>query len=88
MKLVIQFFQSEFDALQLSVKRFGEIPPSGDFDDFWWLLWLLTSEYLVSNFGDYGGLNLHSLEFILALVVFPGKLLFGRNLIKTCAIQL
>ena len=30
MKLVIPFFQSEFDALQLLVNRFGEIPPSGD----------------------------------------------------------
>ena len=37
---VIPFFQSEFDPLQLLVKRFGEIPPSGDFGDFLWLLWL------------------------------------------------
>ena len=44
MRLVVPFFQSEFDALPLFVKRFGEIPPSGDFGDFWWLLWLLYSE--------------------------------------------
>ena len=39
-ELVIPFFQSEFDAQQLLVNRFGEIPPSGDFGDFLWLLWL------------------------------------------------
>ena len=33
-ELVIPFFQSEFDAQQLLVNRFGEIPPSGDFGDF------------------------------------------------------
>ena len=55
MKLVIPFFQSEFDALQLLVKRFGKIPPSGDFGDFWWLLWLLSQKALVFKFSDpYG----------------------------------
>ena len=68
MKLVIPFFQSEFDALQLFVRRYGEIPPSGDFGDFWWLLWLLTFEKLVFNFGDYHGLIVHSLVAILAYV--------------------
>ena len=33
-ELVIPFFQSECDAQQLLVDRFGEIPPSGDFGDF------------------------------------------------------
>ena len=40
MKLVIPLFQSEFDAQQLLVNRFGKIPPIGDFGYFWWLLWL------------------------------------------------
>ena len=40
MDVAIPFFQSEFDPLQLLVKRFGGIPPSGDLGDFWWLLWL------------------------------------------------
>ena len=30
-------------------KRFGKIPPIGDFGDFWWLLF---SGLLVSNFDD------------------------------------
>ena len=47
MKLVIPFFQSKFDALQVSYNMFGEIPSSGDFGDFWWLLWLLTPKKLV-----------------------------------------
>ena len=68
MKLVIPFFQSEFDALQLLVKWFGEIPPSGDFGDFWWLLRLLSPKKLVFNFSDYYGLILHSLVVILAYV--------------------
>ena len=67
---MIPFFQSEFDPLQLLVKRFGEIPPSGDFGDFLWLLWLLFSEWLVFNFSDYHELILHSLVVILAYSVF------------------
>ena len=42
MERVIPIFHTEFDALQVSSKRLGEIPPFGDFGDFWWLLWLLT----------------------------------------------
>ena len=38
MTLVIPIFHTKFDALQLLLKRFFEIPPSGDFGDFWWLL--------------------------------------------------
>ena len=34
MKLVIPIFQTEFDALQLLVKRLYKIPPGGDFGDF------------------------------------------------------
>ena len=34
MKLVIPLFQSEFDALQLLLLRFGKIPPIGDFGYF------------------------------------------------------
>ena len=42
MKRVIPIFHTEFDALKVSYNRLGEIPPYGDFGDFWWLLWLLT----------------------------------------------
>ena len=52
MKLVIPFFQSEFDALKLLDNRFGEIPPTGDFGDFLWLLWLFSPKRLVSKFND------------------------------------
>ena len=52
------------------MKRFGEIPPLGDFGDFLWLLWLLFSEWLVFNFSDYHGLILHSLMVILSYSVF------------------
>ena len=68
MKLVIPFFQSEFDALQLLVNRFGEIPPNGDFGDFWWLLWLLTLSSLVFDFSDFYELILNNLVVILAYV--------------------
>ena len=68
MKLVIPIFHTEFDALKVSYNRFGEIPPSGDFGDFWWLLWLLTLASLVYDFSDYYGLILHSLVVILAYV--------------------
>ena len=40
MKLVIPIFHTKFDALQLLLKRFFEIPPSGDFGDFWWLIFV------------------------------------------------
>ena len=66
MKLMIPIFHTEFDALKLLVKSLGEIPPSGDFGDFLWLLWLLKSASLVFNFSDYHGLILHSLVVILA----------------------
>ena len=48
MNLAIPVFHSEFDALQLSFPWFGEIPPFGDFGDFWWLL-------LVATFFDPAG---------------------------------
>ena len=41
-KLMIPIFHSEFDALKVSYNRLGEIPPYGDFGDFWWLLWLFS----------------------------------------------
>ena len=66
MKLMIPIFHTEFDALKLLVKSLGEIPPSGGFGDFLWLLWLLTSEKLVFKFSDYPGHVLHSLVVILA----------------------
>ena len=66
MKHVIPIFHTEFDAQQLSTNRLGEIPPSGDFGGFLWLLWLLKSDSLVFNFSDYHGLILHSLVVILA----------------------
>ena len=66
MKLMIPIFHTEFDALKLLVKSLGEIPPSGDFGDFLWLLWLLTSEKLVFKFNDYPGHKLHSFVVILA----------------------
>ena len=68
MKLVIPFFQSEFDALQLLVNWLGKIPPNGDFGDFWWLLWLLTLTSLVFDFSDFYGLILNNLVVILAYV--------------------
>ena len=37
-KLVIPIFHTEFDPLQVLLVHFGEIPPTGDFGDFWWLL--------------------------------------------------
>ena len=42
MNLAIPVFHTEFDALQLSFPWFGEIPPFGDFGDFWWLLLVAT----------------------------------------------
>ena len=45
MKLVIPFFHTKFDALQVSSKRLGEISPFGDSGDFWWLLWLRFPTY-------------------------------------------
>ena len=33
-QLVIPIFHSDFDALQVLPKRFGKIPPHGDFGDF------------------------------------------------------
>ena len=44
MKRVIPIFHTEFDALQLSTRRFGEIPPFGDFGGFLWLLFVATSK--------------------------------------------
>ena len=52
MKLVIPIFHTEFDALQILCNRFGEIPPTGDFGDFWWLLWLFSPDWLVFKFND------------------------------------
>ena len=70
MKRVIPIFHTEFDALQVSPKVIGEIPPSGDFGGFLWLLWLLTAKKLVFKFSDYPGHILHSLVVILACTVF------------------
>ena len=50
MKLVRPIFHTEFDALKVSYNRFGEIPPTGDFGDFWGLLWLFSSLDLVRFF--------------------------------------
>ena len=52
MKLVIPIFHTEFDALKVSSKRFDEIPPYGDFGNFWWLLWLFSPKQLVFKFND------------------------------------
>ena len=43
MKLMIPIFYTEFDAQKLLVKSLGEIPPSGDFGGFLWLLFVATS---------------------------------------------
>ena len=43
-KLVIPIFHTEFDAQQVSSNRLGEIPPSGDFGGFLWLLFVATSK--------------------------------------------
>ena len=42
MKLMILIFHTEFDVLQGSSKRLGEIPPFGDLGYFRWLLWLFS----------------------------------------------
>ena len=60
MTLVRPIFHTEFDALQVSYKRFGEIPPYGDFGDFWWLFWLLSPKRLVSKFNDIPFRKAHS----------------------------
>ena len=52
MKLVAPIFHTEFDALQVSYRVFGEIPPYGDFGDFLWLLWLLSHPSLLFKFND------------------------------------
>ena len=59
MKLVIPFFHLEFDARQLLVKRFGEIPPTGYFGGFLWLLFVATSKGMVNNVATYAILFLH-----------------------------
>ena len=48
-KLVIPFFQSEFDTLQVLVQRFGEIPPTGDFGDFWFTTVTTTASVNVAR---------------------------------------
>ena len=48
MKLVIPFFRLEFDARQLLVKRFGEIPPRGDCGDF--LVAILATKIQIAGF--------------------------------------
>ena len=50
MKLMIPIFHTEFDALKVSFNRLSEIPPCGDFGDFWWLLWLFSRQALVIFF--------------------------------------
>ena len=65
MKLVIPFFRLEFDARQLLVKRFGEIPPSGDFGDFLWLFWLFSTPALVTFLADKGISIVHILRYSL-----------------------
>ena len=46
MELMIPILHTEFDALQLSTNRFGEIPPSGDFGGFLRLLFVAISRWL------------------------------------------
>ena len=46
MKRMIPIFHTEFDAKQVSSNRLGEIPPSGDFGGFLWLLLLAISRWL------------------------------------------
>ena len=67
---MIPVFHTEFDALQLSFPWFGEIPPYGDFGDFWWLLSPLDGEKLVTFFNGYYGLILGSLGVILAYAIY------------------
>ena len=52
MKLVIPIFHTEFDALKVSNNRFGEIPPYGDFGDFWWRFWRFSPKRPVFKFND------------------------------------
>ena len=46
MKLVIPIFHTKFDALQLLLRRFFEIPHSGD---FWWLLLVELTKYFLAK---------------------------------------
>ena len=57
---MIPVFHTEFDALQLSLQNFPEIPPYGDFGDFWWLLWLFSVRDPAGFFGFCPLSNLHT----------------------------
>ena len=61
MKRVIPIFHTEFDALKVTYNSLGEIPPYGDFGDFWWLLWLFSSLDLVRFFNFCPFWNQHTL---------------------------
>ena len=63
MTLVRPIFHTEFEALQVSSKRFGEIQPYGygDIGDFCWLLCLFSPKSLVSKFNDVPFRRAHSL---------------------------
>ena len=65
MKRVIPIFHTEFDALQLSTNRFGEIPPSGDFGDFKWLFWLLSPADGATFLANWGISIVHVVRYSL-----------------------
>ena len=44
MKLMIPFFQTEFDPQQVLKKGRCQNPPFGDLAIFWWLLWLFSQK--------------------------------------------
>ena len=68
MKRVIPFFHSEFNALQVSSKMVGEIPPFGYFGDFWWLLWLFSPANLVIYLANWGISKVH--EILIGIIGF------------------
>ena len=80
MRLVIPIFHTEFDALQLSLKERGEIPPHGDFGGFLWLLWLFLALDLFKYLAALPFWNLHTLRNILGYVAHGAHsitILFG-----------
>ena len=68
MRLVIPIFHTEFDALQLSLKQRGDIPPHGDFGGFLWLFWLFSGSDLYEYLVALPFWNLHTSRNILGYV--------------------
>ena len=50
--IVIPFFHTEFDWLQLYNSKVWRIPPFGGFGDFLWLFWLFLRESSLTDLSD------------------------------------